>query len=167
MLVGGDKDFDRIRVPSESMLPTYEVDEILLLDKSAYESNEPRRHDVVVFRPPRSVTAGVPCAVRRAPNQPCPAPGKRPAPVRFLQRIIALPGERVSVRDGATYVDGELDERFARLDPSCHNCDRERPITVPADHYFVVGDNRGASLDSRDFGPVPRGWIIGRIVGTD
>jgi signal peptidase I len=83
----------------------------------------------------------------------------------FVQRIVALEGERVSIDGGRTVVDGEpADEDFARLDASCDVCNLPRAITVPDGHVFLMGDNRGASSDSRTYGPVPEDSIVGPVL---
>jgi len=55
---------------------------------------------------------------------------------------------------------------FARLDPECGTCNLPREITIPEDHYYMMGDNRGESADSREWGPVPKKWIIGKAFMT-
>ena len=57
-------------------------------------------------------------------------------------------------------------EPFARLDDSCLSCNLPQEITIPKDHYYMMGDNRGASADSREWGPVPEKWMIGQAFVT-
>jgi signal peptidase I len=65
------------------------------------------------------------------------------------------------------YIDGRRqNEDFARLDSSCEICNLPVEITIPEGHYFMMGDNRGASADSREWGPVPKKWMIGKAFMT-
>ena len=116
-----------------------------------------------LFRPTEETPRQERALLRVARGQPCPSPRPEPDPdVVYIKRIVALPGESVAIRDGLAIVDGRpLEEPWAR---ACAGgeCDLPRPIVVPEGHFFVLGDNRGASLDSRAWGPLPRGWIIGK-----
>jgi signal peptidase I len=60
-----------------------------------------------------------------------------------------------------------VDEDYARLSDVCATCNLERPITIPPDHLFVLGDNRGESSDSREWGPVRSDWITAKVVGVE
>jgi len=130
-------------IPSGSMLDTLLVGDYILVDKSVYRTRAPQRGDVVVFKYPQDE--------RRD----------------FIFRIIGTPGETVQVRDHAVLIDGRvLDEPYARRDSPAHprgdlpavctyayGCE---PLVVPPDSYFVMGDNRVNSLDSRYWGFVKR-----------
>jgi signal peptidase I len=71
------------------------------------------------------------------------------------------------VIDGAVYINGRRQKQsYARLDSACGICNLPDPIRIPKDHYFMMGDNRGASADSREWGPVPKKWIIGKAFMT-
>jgi signal peptidase I len=84
--------------------------------------------------------------------------------VSFIKRVVAVEGDRLSVRGGRVYIDGRPErEPYARLDEGCPTCNHPEEITIPEDHYFMMGDNRGASADSRDWGPVPEEWIAGEV----
>ena len=75
--------------------------------------------------------------------------------------------DRLKVLEGSVYINGKRQkESFARLDPECGTCNLPREITIPEDHYYMMGDNRGQSADSREWGPVPKKWIIGRAFMT-
>jgi signal peptidase I len=83
--------------------------------------------------------------------------------VVFVHRVVAVGGDRLSVRDGRVYLDGVRQrEPWVRPDRECASCNLPREVTVPAGHYFVMGDNRGGAADSRDWGPVPADWVIGK-----
>ena len=89
------------------------------------------------------------------------------ADVNFVKRVVAGPGDRIAIEDGHVILNGRRQqEDFIRPCGAGSDCDFPREITVPADHYFMMGDNRGASDDSRFWGPVPRKWIIGGAFGT-
>jgi signal peptidase I len=159
------------RIPSESMVPTLDIGQRVLVDRVSYRFGEPDRGDIVVFKPPigaEDAAVGVEgCGTRRPQDQPCPKPTGRAAEVNFIKRVIAVPGDRISVRDGRVLINGRpQNEPFARLDRTCPICDLPRRTTVPADHFFMMGDNRGESDDSREWGPVPKRWIVGRAFFT-
>lgn len=160
------------QIPSESMEPTLDVGQRVLVNRFLYRFSDPKIGDVVVFHPPIGAERGQQCGVEPRPNQPCPTPTKRRSDDNFIKRIVAGPGDTVSVVDGHPVVNGEpvTDEPYAKLNACTPDpgdaCNKPAPITVPPDHYFMMGDNRGASDDSRFWGPVPREWIIGKAFAT-
>lgn len=123
------------RVYGSSMEPTLSTDQRLVVEKVSYHFHSPRRGDVVVVRMPER------------------------GPELLIKRIVALPGETIEVRDGHVYVDGvALAEPYlTQRTNGSHG-----PVTVPPGHVFVMGDNRGASNDSRVFGPVSLDRVVGR-----
>ena len=127
-------------IPSESMFPTLTEDDRVLVNKLSYELHDVNRGDLVVFE--------------RPPNEP-------EGEIKDLvKRVIALEGETVEERDGVLFVDGErLDEPY--LQPGVESLNLPRTV-IPADHVFVMGDNRGSSRDSRFFGPIEEDLIVGR-----
>jgi signal peptidase I len=153
------------RIPSESMVPTLEIGQRVLVDRVSFKFGEPDRGDIVVFKPP----AGQPnnCGVQRDPDQPCPRGTPEKSDTNFIKRVVAVPGDRLTVREGSVYINGRRQrEPFARLDPDCGTCNLGQAITIPKDHYYMMGDNRGESADSREWGPVPKEWIIGKAFMT-
>jgi signal peptidase I len=125
------------RIDGTSMEPNIHNGEYVIVNKTAYWfGHNPHRGDVIIFN---------------APDQP---QNDR------VKRVIGLPGDKVEVRgDGTVYVNGQqLEEPY--LPP--HHSGTSGTWTVPEDQYFVMGDNRSASLDSRAKGPVPRNKIIGK-----
>jgi len=125
------------RIDGTSMEPNIHNGEYIIVNKTAYWfGHNPQRGDVIIFN---------------APDQP---QNDR------VKRVIGLPGDKVEVRgDGTVYVNGQqLEEPY--LPP--HHSGTSGTWTVPEDQYFVMGDNRSASLDSRAKGPVPRNKIIGK-----
>jgi len=155
------------RIPSESMVPTLDVGQRVLVNRLGSRFTEPDVGDVTVFHPPLGSETNE-CGGDPTDGQACPRPTAEPSDVNFIKRIVAGPGDRVSIRGGHVILNGERqDEPFARLE-SCASgeCDFPEEITVPPGHYFMMGDNRGASDDSRFWGPVPRDWIIGGAFAT-
>jgi signal peptidase I len=154
------------QIPSESMEPTLEVNERVLVNRFLYHFTDPGIDDVVVFHPPQGADTDR-CGVRRAPGAACPKPTSEKSDTNFIKRIVAGPGDRLRIENGVPIVNGErAQEDFIA---PCRNggaCDLPKEITIPADHYFMMGDNRGASQDSRFWGPVPRDWIIGEAFAT-
>jgi len=89
------------------------------------------------------------------------------SPFQSPAGIVATPGDTLSIAHGHPVVNGvRAKERFIRPCMGGGACNLPKPITIPPDDYFVMGDNRGASDDSRYWGPVPRDWIIGKAAFT-
>jgi signal peptidase I len=166
-------------IPSGSMEPTLQIGQRVLVDRfSSRLGADPSIGDVVVFTPPLSAVPeeqdGAPtaeCVVRpseRESGQACPAAEPEHADQAFIKRVVAGPGDTIKIINGIPIVNGEKVEGDWTTIPCHHgpNCDYPVPITVPEDSYFMMGDNRPGSDDSRFWGPVPRDWIIGRAVAT-
>jgi signal peptidase I len=154
----GVLDARAFRVPSESMEPTLEVGDRLVVTKVS----EPSRGDIVIFNPPLGAMTAE-CGVEHSRASACPRPTERPVDLPFIKRVVAVGGDRLSIRGGRVYLNGERqDEPFARAG-RCGPCNLPREITVPQGHLFLLGDNRTASADSREFGPVPDDWVIGAV----
>ena len=154
--------------PSESMEPTIGVNDRVLVDEDAYDGAEPEINDIVLFHPPRGAVKGATqCGVPRPRDQACPEPTpEEDDNTKFIKRIVSLPGDTLSIQGGRPVVNGQLaEENF--IEP-CRGsaCDLPRQITIPADHFFLLGDNRGASDDSRFWGPVPRDYLIGKVTSV-
>jgi signal peptidase I len=157
------------QIPSESMRPTLEVGERVLVNRFSHRlGGDPQIGDVVVFHPPRGAVGGGECGVEPAPGQACAQPVGEMADENFIKRGVAGPGDRLRIENGVPIVNGEPIERDWEIRP-CRGlgaCDFETEITIPPEHYFMMGDNRGSSEDSRYWGPVPRDWIIGEAFVT-
>jgi signal peptidase I len=150
------------RIPSESMVPTLTIGQRVLVDRVSYRFTEPERGDIVVFKPPAGAESNV-CGVRKPQGQPCPTPTAERSDDNFIKRVVGLPGDRVSVIGGRVQINGKpIDEPYIRPDASCAICNLDREIRIPPDHFFMMGDNRGQSADSREWGPVPKKWLIGQ-----
>lgn len=150
------------RVPAESMYPTLRVGQYVTVDLGA---RPPRRGDIVVFHPPAGAVSGQDeCGHRPAKGAMCDRPAPRLADARFLKRVVALGGDRIAMRRGRLTRNGRtLAEPYAA---HCHpgeECDFPHPIVVPRGTFYALGDNRGASDDSRFWGPVPLGAIVGTV----
>jgi signal peptidase I len=162
------------QIPSPSMEPTLESGQRVLVNRVTYRFRDPRVGDVVVFHPPIGAVPdeednpdGNHCGVQREAGEPCPEPDAEEAETNFIKRIVAGPGDRLEVEDGHPVVNGEIaSEDFIRPCRGVGACNLPKEITIPPDHYFMMGDNRGASDDSRYWGPVPRDWIIGQAFFT-
>lgn len=153
------------RIPSASMLPALAVGERVLVDRIGGRLGAPELGDIVVFNPPEGAEFGR-CGVPRPPGAACPAPTPGRAESSYIKRVVAGPGDRVAVRDGRLVRNGRLAP--ARSPGRCEGsgCDLPRPVTVPPRHWFVMGDNRDASSDSRFWGPVPQDWMVGEAFLT-
>jgi signal peptidase I len=156
------------RIPSESMVPTLEVGQRVLVNRIGSRFGDPSVGDVVVFHPPAGAERSNECGGGPPPpSQVCITPTEERADVNFIKRVVAGPGDRLAVRDGHVILNGERQrEPYIRACGGAEACDLPREVRVPADHYFMMGDNRGSSDDSRFWGPVPRDWIIGEAFGT-
>jgi signal peptidase I len=156
------------QIPSESMEPTLDVGQRVLVNRFLYHFTDPGIGDIVVFHPPAGADNGTECGTPHSPRQACPRPTVGESSQNFIKRIVAGPGDTLSVRDGHPVVNGveKIDEPYALPCGASAACNLPKPITIPPDSYFMMGDNRGASDDSRFWGPVPRKWIIGKAFAT-
>jgi signal peptidase I len=154
------------RIPSESMVPTLSVGQRVLVDRVSPRFSEPSRGDVVVFKPPRGADDNV-CGTEHPEESACPEPTGERSETNFIKRVVAVGGDRLAVRNGRVVLNGKLQtETFIRPDAGCSICDLPEEITIPKDHFFMMGDNRGESADSREWGPVPKKWLIGNAFVT-
>ena len=154
------------RIPSESMEPTLDVGQRVLVDRVSFRFSNPDRGDIIVFKPPRGADTNE-CGVGHPENEACPRETSQRSDTNFIKRVVAVPGDRLKVLAGRVYIDGKLQkEPFIRPDATCAICNLPREIKIPAGHFFMMGDNRGESADSREWGPVPKKWIIGHAFFT-
>ena len=156
------------------MEPTLDVGQRVLVNRLSYRlGGDPNIGDIVVFHPPEGAVSGsgTQCGVGRpelSDGQPCPEPTAEKADTNFIKRVVGLPGDRLKILDGIPIVNGEPVDGDWQIRPcrGAGGCDFPEEITIPPDHYFMMGDNRGASDDSRYWGPVPRDWLIGTAFAT-
>lgn len=129
-----------VHVYGPSMLLTLQEDDYLISSKVDYHLHAPERGDIVVLVDPRGV------------------------PQDLIKRVVGLPGERLDIRDGVVYINSHvLHEPYLRRDQAWTNNANWPPPgqsdVIPPGEFFLMGDNRNVSLDSRSFGPVPRAEI--------
>ena len=155
------------RIPSESMVPTLTIGQRVLVNRLGERFSNPEVGDVVVFHPPAGAEQNNQCGTAPEDGAPCAKPTRTRADVNFIKRVVAGPGDRIRIDGGRVIRNGKaVRERFARPCGGGDECDYPTEITIPAGHYFMMGDNRGASDDSRFWGPVPEKWIIGGAFAT-
>jgi signal peptidase I len=133
------------QVKGSSMFPTFKDKEYILTDKISYKFRNPQRGEVIILQSPAN------------------------ADIDYIKRVIGLPGEHVRVADGKVYINSRtITEVYlhgveTRTFPGGFLQENEE-VTVPDDNYFVMGDNRPGSSDSREFGFVPSSHIIGHVI---
>jgi signal peptidase I len=136
---------------------------------AAEGSSAPAVGDIVVFHPPLGARPNNPvCGVSdqgSGSTQACDVAGPQESSSIFVKRVVAGPGDVMSIRDGHVIRNGtpESDSYIAPRQGDAA-CSFPTPVRVPAGEYYVLGDNRGVSDDSRFWGPVPAAWIIGTVV---
>jgi signal peptidase I len=154
------------RIPSESMLPTLDINQRVLVDRVTIRFSDPHRGDILVFKPPRGADVSE-CGVRKPDDEACPRPTADRSKTNFIKRVVAVGGDRLKVIRGRVYIDGKRQrEPFIRADSACGICNLPKEITIPPGHFFMMGDNRGESADSREWGPIPKRWVIGHAFFT-
>jgi signal peptidase I len=153
------------RIPSESMEPTLDVGQRVLVSRFNYHFSGPDRLDVVVFHPPKGASSNT-CGLQKPEDQACSKPTPQSDSVNFIKRIVAVPGDTLSIQDGHAIVNGKREKDNFTQPCAPGTCNFPRPIKIPPGHFFMMGDNRGASDDSRFWGPVPQKWIIGQAFAT-
>lgn len=164
------------QIPSGSMKPTLAIGQRVLVNRISHHlGDDPEVGDIVVFHPPLGAApeeqgpgeAMPECAVTRQAGEPCADGGTQEAETNFIKRVVAGPGDRLYVAHGHPVVNGvAAQEDFTLPCGGGPDCNLTKEITIPPDHYFLMGDNRGASDDSRRWGPIPRDWIIGQAFFT-
>jgi signal peptidase I len=141
-------------IPSGSMEPTLQVGDRILVNKLSYHLHSVDRGDIVVFSRPATEDCG-----GQQVND-------------LVKRVIGLPGDVVSLSGGYVYIDGKrLDETWLPSSeqgitvagPAGNSSDLARPYRVPTNDYFVMGDNRTDSCDSRYWGPIAKSLIVGKV----
>lgn len=130
--------FQPFYIPSGSMEPTLQIQDHIIVNKFGYRFWEPQRGDIMVFKYPLN-------------------PKKD-----FVKRLIAKPGERVEIRNSKIYINGrQLEEKYL---PAGLRYPDFGPVVVPENSYWMMGDNRNNSDDSRVWGPLPRENVIGKAM---
>jgi signal peptidase I len=161
------------RIPSGSMAPTLQINQRVLVDRLGTHFSTPHVGDIIVFHPPRNYADGCPNP-REGENQDgqdearaCDVQERSPSSETFIKRVVALGGDRISIRDGHVIRNG-VQEKDTYIVPCVGDgaCNFPRTITIPRGDYYMMGDNRPDSEDSRFWGPVPKSWIIGKAFFT-
>ena len=174
------------QIPSESMEPTLDVGQRVLVNRFIYHLNDPSIGDIIVFHPPEGTEelspGGGECGEHPKRGYACDKPTEAEAGDNFVKRLVAGPGDHVRVINGRAIVNGEESSaangaanescgpplprsQWSSVQPDEH-CNFPNTIVVPPDHYFMMGDNRANSDDSRFWGPIPKSWIIGEAFAT-
>ncbi len=138
-------------VDGDSMMPTFVNNEYLIAEKISYDFTQPSRGDIVIFRYPENPS------------------------IIYIKRVIGLPGETVTIKDGSVYISDSSDATPRKINESyigtsiktnlfdATTADAQLKVTLKDNEFFVLGDNRDHSSDSREWGILPRANIIGRV----
>ena len=156
------------RIPSGSMEPTLHINQRVLANRLF---GNPSIGDIVVFHPPAGAEQGD--GVCGNPNQgnghpqACGRPTPQESNTTFIKRVVAGPGDRISIVNGHVIRNGvpEKDSYIAQCSGG-QSCNFPKPIVIPPGDYFMMGDNRSQSCDSRSWGSVPRQNLIGTVFFT-
>jgi signal peptidase I len=152
------------KIPSGSMEPTLGINQRVLTNRLI---NHPSVGDIVVFHPPAGATDETGGGVGTCGNpnqgyghdQPCDMPTAQESSQTFIKRVVGGPGDTIQIINGHVYRNG-VREKDAYI-VQCPSCNFRTAIKIPPGDYFMMGDNRPDSDDSRFWGPVPDNWIIG------
>ena len=164
------------RIPSGSMEPTLAIGQRVLVNRIGTDFSDPHVGEIAVFHPPDGASSkelppkcgSVPHVVNFAEGAACAAPvAHDESSVNFIKRIVAGPGDTMSIVEGHVIRNGVREkDSYIRPCGSSPECNLPKPIRIPAGHWFMMGDNRGESDDSRFWGPVPTSWIVGAAILT-
>jgi signal peptidase I len=165
------------RIPSGSMEPTLHVGQRVLVNRIGMDFSDPHVGEILVFHPPQGAEqeeCGPSPHVVKLGGAPCASPiPKEDTSTNFIKRVVAGPGDEIYIREGHVFRKAKGTSQFLREKDSyirscgsSQECNFTTAIKVPPGHWFMMGDNRGESDDSRFWGPVPTGWVIGGAVFT-
>ena len=158
-------------IPSGSMVPTLHVGQRVLVNRIGSHFSSPGVGDIIVFHPPATETCVNPNQGENQGGQSsptaCDTVQHQASTQTYIKRVVGVGGDRLSIRDGHVYRNG-VREADAYTAPclGAAECNFPATITVPRGDYYMMGDNRPDSLDSRFWGPVPKAWIIGEAFMT-
>ncbi len=164
------------RIPSASMEPTLAEGQRILVNRIGMDFDEPHVGGMYVFHPPEGAVqaqCGPTHHIVSAGGAACSSPAPKSAGATFIKRIVAGPRDEIYVAEGHVFRKAAGSRQFvAENDPyikacaSSPECNFPTPIKIAPGHWFMMGDNRGESDDSRYWGPVPTRWIIGQAIAT-
>jgi len=144
-------------IPSGSMETTLNIDDRILVNKLAFRFDDPHRGDVIVFDSGERRDESILESLRRNVGE---AIGLSSPESDFIKRVIGLPGEVLEIRDNQVFIDGvAIAEPYVKVGTVMADFG---PVVVEADHYFMMGDNRNLSSDSRFIGAISRDRLVGR-----
>jgi len=127
-------------VEGQSMLPTFENNDYLITEKVSYTLRAPQRGEIIIFHPPDN------------------------ASVNYIKRIVGLPGDQIEVKDGNVYINSQkISESYLTSDKQTQATTQNLNVKLKENEYFVLGDNRNHSRDSREIGPIPKQNIVSKI----
>jgi signal peptidase I len=161
------------RVPSGSMEPTYGIGARVIVKEGSLQVGV-----AVIFHPPvgaEQEECGPTSHVIKLGGAACSEPiPQEDTGVTFIKRVVAGPGDEIYVKEGHIYRKAAGSSAFVEEQNSSTRecgaspeCNFPAPIKIPADHWYLMGDNRGESDDSRFWGPVPSSWVVGVVTGTE
>ena len=152
------------KIPSASMEPTLAEGQRILVDRMFFS---PQVGQIVVFHPPAGAD-NEQCGRPHRASAPCDWPQATQSSETFVKRIVAGPGDVITINNGHVIRNGhrEPDSYIRPCAPQQSDCSFTTPIRIPKGMWFMMGDNRGISDDSRYWGPVPTNWIIGNAFFT-
>jgi signal peptidase I len=158
-------------IPSGSMLPTLRINQRILVDRIGQHFSSPHIGDIYVFHPPASETCANPGQGENAAGNDEPAAcdtvQTHESSQTYVKRVVGLPGDHLYIKNGEVYRNGVPEKApYAVPCQGAGECNFTRTIVVPPGDYYMMGDNRPDSLDSRFWGPVPKAWLIGRVFFT-
>jgi signal peptidase I len=151
------------RIPSSSMEPTLDINQRVLVNRLV---TKPSLGDIVVFHPPHGADPIQPICGSSSEGsghpQACDVHTAAESTQTYIKRVVGLPGDHLSIRNGHVYRNGKRErDPYIRACGAYSSCNFPKTFTVPPGEYFMMGDNRAVSDDSRFWGPVPARWIIG------
>jgi signal peptidase I len=156
-------------IPSASMEPTLQIGQRILVDRV---DTSPQVGDVMVFHPPANYSICADPDEGQSPSgqlerQACDVAQHKPSSVTFVKRVVGLPGDHLQIVGGHVIRNGrrEKDAYITQCGDDAA-CNFPGTIVVPQGDYYMMGDNRPDSEDSRYWGPVPRAWLIGKAFMT-